>query len=424
MKSILIWVVMIACICIAFDAGAQGRFPQPQFESGYKIPAPTTPQPVLYEYLDVALLVVALSLAAFLTLKHRDRRWVFALMVACLAYFGFWRNGCICPVGSVQNVVLSLSSDSYTVPWPVVVFFLMPLVFALLFGRVFCAAVCPLGGIQDLAVVKPLRLPGWLSQGLGLIPYAYLGAAALLVATGSGFIICRFDPFVSLFRLSGSTGILIFGAVVLITGIFVARPYCRFMCPYGVLLNWMSRFSWRHVTITPDECIQCRLCEDACPFDAIRKPASSAPRVYRDSAVRRVALLLVILPLLVLGCGWIASRLEVPMSLVNRDVRLAERLAREDAGLEDTTTEETDAFREAGESSASLNQRVWLVREQTRLGLWILGGSMGLVIGGKLIRLSVYRSRTDYEPDRGECLSCARCFSSCPKEHERRKGSS
>jgi ferredoxin len=39
----------------------------------------------------------------------------------------------------------------------------------------------------------------------------------------------------------------------------------------------------------------------------------------------------------------------------------------------------------------------------------------------KLISLSVFRRRTDYEADRATCLACGRCFPYCPVEHERRK---
>ncbi|MHC5086583.1 MAG: 4Fe-4S binding protein, partial [Planctomycetota bacterium] len=42
------------------------------------------------------------------------------------------------------------------------VFFFSPLVFTLFFGRSFCAAVCPLGVIQDLVLLRPLKVPIWL----------------------------------------------------------------------------------------------------------------------------------------------------------------------------------------------------------------------------------------------------------------------
>jgi Fe-S-cluster-containing hydrogenase component 2 len=54
-------------------------------------------------------------------------------------------------------------------------------------------------------------------------------------------------------------------------GTVIGRPYCRFLCPYGALLNLFSRVARRRVSITPDDCVICGLCENACPFDAIHE---------------------------------------------------------------------------------------------------------------------------------------------------------
>ena len=61
-----------------------------------------------WEYIDVAVLIVALSVTAWLALKKRSRRGLIWMSVFSLAYFGFFRQGCICSVGSVQNVSLAL----------------------------------------------------------------------------------------------------------------------------------------------------------------------------------------------------------------------------------------------------------------------------------------------------------------------------
>ena len=39
---------------------------------------------------------------------------------------------------------------------------------------------------------------------------------------------------------------------------------------------------------------------------------------------------------------------------------------------------------------------------------------MGLVIGLMLINQVTFRERTDYEPNKGNCYSCARCMDYCP----------
>jgi ferredoxin len=405
----------------AQDAEALERFPPPDLGPEYEEPVTEHQMPshVLGEYADVAVLAAALGAAAWLALKRRSRRMIFALVLFSLVYFGFVRQGCVCPIGATQNVTLALAGGGYAMPLSVLVFFALPLVFALVLGRVFCGSVCPLGAIQDVFVLKPVRVPDWLEHALGLFAYVYLGAAVLFAATGSAFLVCQYDPFVSFFRLSGGFGMLALGVCFLIMGILVGRPYCRFVCPYGALLGLCSKVSKWHLTITPDECIECRLCEDSCPFGAIRKPNVSGTGVPRSEGLRRLGLLVIAFPFLVGGLAWLGGSLAGPFSRMHYTVRLADRLRAEEQGLVEGTSDESDAFRGTGRTTDDLYAEEAGVHGRFRLGGWLFGGWVGLVVGLKLISLSVRRTRTGYEPDRARCVSCGRCYQSCPREHTR-----
>ena len=277
MKKRIALLLMTILLTVQFlDVQAVQRFPKPEFESGYVQPETLQPSPraELLAVMDLVVLAAALAFITWLVLKKRSRMGVFWTSLFSLAYFGFYREGCICSIGAIQNVTLALFDSSYVIPLTVIGFFILPLVSTLFFGRTFCAGVCPFGAMQDLVAFKPQRMGVRLNAVLGLIPYLYLGLAVLYAATGTDFVICRYDPFVGIFRFDASLGMFLFAGILLISGIFIARPYCRFLCPYGVLLNWMSRFSWRHLTITPAGCIQCRLCENSCPYDAIDMPVT------------------------------------------------------------------------------------------------------------------------------------------------------
>lgn len=415
--------IAISLILSGVTPGVE-RFPPPDFvETDHVIPSPTSPGPRqdIYEYIDAAVLLAALGLASYLVLKKRSRRAIFALTVFSLLYFGFWRKGCVCSIGAIQNIVFSIFDRDYAVPIVVVVFFLLPLVFTLFFGRAFCAAVCPLGAIQDMVLSRPVSLPSWAESGLRLLAYVYLAAAVLFAATGSAFVICRYDPFVSIFRLSGSLNILILGGCLLLIGVFIGRPYCRFLCPYGVILRQLSRLSKWRVTITPDECIRCRLCEDSCPFGAIRKPTAQWPAQEYHVAKKRLAFLLLLLPVLVFLGGWAGSSLKGVTSRAHETVRLAEQIYMEETGKTEEITNAGTAFRATGQEIKKLYEQASNIRARFELGGWILGGFIGLVIGLKLIGLSIWRQRTDYEADRASCLACGRCFNYCPMEHVRLK---
>jgi ferredoxin len=405
------------------SALAQDRFPRPDFESNYQVPELTTPKPrsLLLEYLDVAVLTGALVLASFIALKWRSRRVMFLLMVFSLIYFGFYRKGCICPVASFQNVALTVFDPNYAIPLKAVAYFALPLVFALFFGRTFCAGVCPIGAIQDLFILRPVRVPDWLERPLGMLPYIHLSLAVVFAATGSDFLVCRFHPFLGFFRFAADFNLLLFGASFLLVGIFVARPYCRFLCPYMVLLKWMSRFSRWHLTTTPDECIQCRLCDDSCPFGANRYPTPEGEPESRTSGIRRLMILLVLLPPMVVAGGWTGSKLHEPLSRMHRTVRLAQQIRLETIGIARERTLESEAFRKTGTPTADLYSEALNIRKQFFYGGWVGGGVLGLVFGITLIDLSIRRRQKEYKPDRAACMSCGRCFSYCPKEHVRRK---
>ncbi|MHC4981586.1 MAG: 4Fe-4S binding protein [Planctomycetota bacterium] len=459
-------VIVVVLAALAGAASGQRRDP-PTFETGYR-PPPTFSRPeprpwsTTMEYVDFAILAAAMGLGAFFAIKLRSRVGIAAVMIFSLAYFGFYRMGCLCPIGSIQNVAEALSgevrveldaekirqacsavkpargqlasglserefrlrlpkaaelsareefrkrlssfecryiddtADSFALgltknqwnralldemgevellrtspdapairikdiwrretrlgalPWLVVGIFALPLVFALLFGRVFCGSVCPLGAVQDVVLVRPLRLPIWLEHALRLLAVAYLVFAVLLAATGTIYLICAYDPFIALFRIvpvgkwlrwgqqhvgfkagaerffsdvTGRWELLVLPVSFLVIAMFVGRPYCRFLCPYGVLLRPLSRLSWKHASITPDECVQCRLCEDACPFNAIDKP-SPAHRPSRWDK-KRLAVIMAIVPLLIAFGAWGGWLLAEPLARAHLKVRLKDRL--------------------------------------------------------------------------------------------------
>jgi len=402
----------------SFAADAHQRFPKPEFDTGYVQPKTTAPSPrmIFLEYLDVLILLIVLSVVTWFVLKKRSRKGVFWTSVFSLLYFGFYREGCICSIGSIQNVVLGIVDPTYAIPLTALLFFLLPLVFALFFGRVFCGGACPLGAIQDMVVLRPIELPKWIQKVLGLIPYLYLGLAVLYVATKSEFIICRYDPFVGLFRFDAPFNMLILGILFLAVGVFVARPYCRFFCPYGVLLGWMSKFSSKHMTITPSACIQCKLCSNSCPFGAIDEPVVETGK--RRSNVNRLMTYFMLLPLWVGIGGFAGSMMHVPLSRFNQTVYLAEQIVEHPEVKNDPKNIDVRTFMSSGKSTEQLVVEADAIRRQFYWGGWMLGGFMGLVIGTSLIGLSKFRKRTDWEPNRTNCLSCARCMDYCPVKKE------
>jgi NAD-dependent dihydropyrimidine dehydrogenase PreA subunit len=256
-------------------------------------------------------------------------------------------------------------------------------------------------------------------HALGLFKYVYLGLAILGVGTSAGFWVCRFDPFVGLYRFGHSFNMLMAGALILLLGVFIARPYCRFLCPYGVLLGWMSHFSKWHLDIAPQgKCVECRLCEDSCPYNAMDMPTPQHPLEDRSKGLARTRRLVLLAPLLVLAGSVTLYWMNEPLARLHPTVQLSEQVAKEDMGLITEEILETKTFRASNTTVPELHQKARDVRASFKKGSAWLGAFLGLMVALKLISLSVVRPRTVFEANRENCFSCGRCFPYCPVEPE------
>jgi len=255
-------------------------------------PVEYPPEAGFWPLLDLVLLAAVLLLGCVMVWRHVHFRWFVIPAVLTLIYFGFVRGGCICPVGSVANMSIGLV-DPEMVGLSTAAMFLLPLLAAFVMGRVFCVAGCPLGAVQSLLGGKrSLRIPAIPHATLRLLPVVALSATAWLAIRGACLLVCILDPYKTLFFfgygwiqrtvnvLQGGfvePGVLfvgdltawgIFGSAVLL-GRYVHRPFCRFVCPYGVLLGLFSLVALKRRRIEQSQCVQCGICEKTCPVNAI-----------------------------------------------------------------------------------------------------------------------------------------------------------
>jgi len=392
------------------------RFPRPEFDSGHTLPPVEVAdlRAPWMDGIDAVLLLLALATATALAHRSRSRRGLGWLALASAVYFGFVRQGCICPVGALQNVCLALTDSGIVLPLAVAAFFLLPLVFALLVGRAFCAGVCPLGAIQEIVLLSPVRVPPWLDRPLRLLAWIYLGAAVLFAATGSSFVICRYDPFVSFFRLDGSTGRLLLGLGFLLAATVIARPYCRWLCPYGALLGLAARLAAWPVKVTAAECTRCNRCAGACPVDAI-VPAGSlrGPAAVHTAPRLRAALLIALLPLGAAG-WWIGDSLAPRLSRVHPSSGVAEHVYLSEIDPLAESTDEVDGFWRTGDDPSALFAEAVAVKEMFAAWTPRLVVLLALLAVLQLLRRTRERPLDACKADRADCIACGRCFDACP----------
>jgi len=96
-----------------------------------------------------------------------------------------------------------------------------------------------------------------------------IGAQAERIARlRDGRVVDEIDPF-QLFRLNFTLWIGLSSAAVLIASLFVYRPWCQFLCPFG-LLSWLvEQVSLFRPRINREACKECKLCVKACPTQAM-----------------------------------------------------------------------------------------------------------------------------------------------------------
>ena len=178
----------------------------------------------------------------------------------------------------------------------------------LVFGRIYCSVICPLGVFQDVLArfrrkkhkysyskeVRWLRYPVLVAfviaavAGIGslfqlLAPYSAYGRIATMIfqpiwKAGNNLLAMAAEhyesyAFYTVDTWMRSLPVLIIAAVTLVVLFVLAwrggRTYCNTVCPVGTILSFFARFSWFKVHFDADKCKNCSLCSKNCKSSCI-----------------------------------------------------------------------------------------------------------------------------------------------------------
>ncbi|MCX7804756.1 MAG: hypothetical protein N3A38_06145 [Planctomycetota bacterium] len=81
---------------------------------------------VVWEFLDLGILIALLGGGVAMAVRNVPSRWILLQAAVSLAYLGFCRGGCICPVGAVADTAIGMVSPELIGP-VTAGFFLAPL---------------------------------------------------------------------------------------------------------------------------------------------------------------------------------------------------------------------------------------------------------------------------------------------------------
>jgi len=102
------------------------------------------------------------------------------------------------------------------------------------------------------------------------IRYALFAALIIQLISTKEILFNRVDPFKVAFNLSSyyTAGWILLG-ILLISSLFVYRPFCRSVCPVGLLLGWTSRLPGASIIGKNKSCTGCLSCRKVCKTQAI-----------------------------------------------------------------------------------------------------------------------------------------------------------
>lgn len=178
--------------------------------------------------------------------KYKMTYYVTGLLLLFGGVLGRWICGWLCPFGLLQELLYKIPSKkaklkgNWTkmswVRYPVLIIFviLIPMFVVNIAGigsPAFCKYICPAGTIEA-------ALPLMLSD------------TSLLLNVGWIFFL--------------KAGIAL---SVIIGSVFLFRPFCRILCPLGLIYGWMNKISLYQMEIDTEKCISCRKCQIQCKLD-------------------------------------------------------------------------------------------------------------------------------------------------------------
>jgi polyferredoxin len=216
----------------------------------------------------VLYMITGTTLTAYLWKSGNISRNISRIIILLSALTGFVFLAPLMPIEFTGMVHLALGTQALT---PGILGILFVLILAFIAGRSFCAHICPVGSVQELASDIPLKkIDISRTRMLEMIRF---GIFIAIVAAGLYFInLMEYTGIYDFFSLTLTAGFFIFAALLALS-VLIYRPICRIVCPFGVLFSLAGHFS-RNLLVRTVACINCKKCEKTCPAHCAEKGAS------------------------------------------------------------------------------------------------------------------------------------------------------
>ena len=232
---------------------------------------------VSYNRLWWAIAVLLYTILAGVLVRFKGTRKLRGtFLLIGLVILGFYRGG---PgvISSFQNSYLL--AIGVEVNWQAAVLFLGLIPVTYLFGKVFCGWVCYLGAIQEFIHIDKVKIFQSEKAQKVMKWIRIVATAAVLIQLTFTHVILwnKIAPFkvaVNLFS-PNITGYILLG-IVLISSVFIHRPFCKTICPVGLLHGFVSKLPGASVLGINSSCAGCKTCNTSCQINAITREGNTS----------------------------------------------------------------------------------------------------------------------------------------------------
>jgi len=195
------------------------------------------------------------------------------------------------PISSLMSFVYFLQTGSIHGIHPAgFLIFSGIIIMSFVLGKSFCSWVCPVGFISDMVgdfgkklLKKNFTMPRWADFPMRSLKYLLLlfffttiitmSVPQLLLFLNSDYNIIADIKLYEFFRYLSSFSIVVL-TVLLLLSIPFRNFWCRYLCPYGALLGLAGLLSILKIRRNAPTCIDCKLCDKACPSSIIISKAN------------------------------------------------------------------------------------------------------------------------------------------------------
>lgn len=187
----------------------------------------------------------------------------------------------ICPVCGVTSIYQFFASSTMLVTKlksTLGIVIGLAIISTIIFGPIICGFICPFGAIQDLTAKLGKKLFKYkyntfinskVDKKLKYLRYIMLVLTVILTASSGVMILEKINPyhaFLGMFKGSISLVGFIILILILLVSLFIQRPWCRYICPYGAFLGLFNKFKVFRIVRNDNSCINCKKCNKNCPM--------------------------------------------------------------------------------------------------------------------------------------------------------------